>query len=51
MISNQKLTHFVTLVYFYTSQKHQKTRGFLMFLWFIERDWWHEMSWEWSLSQ
>ena len=51
MISNQKLTHFVTLVFFYTSRKHQKTRGFLMFSWFIEREWWHEMSWERSLSQ
>ena len=25
--------------------------GVLMFSWFIERDWWHEMSWEWSLRQ
>ena len=32
------LTHFMPLVFFYTSWKHQKNIGFLMFLGGIERD-------------
>ena len=37
------LIHFMPLVSFYTSWKHQKISGFLMFLGGIERDHWHEM--------
>ena len=37
------LTHFILLVSFYTSWKHQKTFSFLMFSRGIERDQWHEM--------
>ena len=38
-----KLSHFMTLVSFYTPWKHQKTFGFLMFSEGIERD--HGMKW------
>ena len=37
------LIHFMPLVSFYTSWKHQKISGFLMFLGGIERDQWHAM--------
>ena len=32
------LTHFRSLVYFYTPKKHQKARDFLMFIGGIEKD-------------
>ena len=37
------LTHFMPLISFDTPRKYQKTSGFLMFSWGIERDQWHEM--------
>ena len=37
------LIHFMPLVSFYTSWKHRKTYGFLMFFGGIERDQWHKM--------
>ena len=36
-------THLMPLGSFFTSWKHQKTRGFLMFSGDTERDQWHEM--------
>ena len=38
------LTHFVPLVSF-TSWKHQKTRGFLIFSGGLERNQWHDIGW------
>ena len=38
------LSHYMPLFSFYTSWKHQKTRGFLMFSGGIEREQWHEMA-------
>ena len=35
--------HFAPLIFFYTSWKHQKMRGFPTFSGVIERDQWHEM--------
>ena len=35
---------FYATLSFFTSWKHQKTYGFLMFSWGIERDQWHEVS-------
>ena len=37
-------THFIPLVSFNTSWKHQKISGFIMFSGGIERNQWHEMS-------
>ena len=37
------LNQFMTLAFFYTQWKHQKTRGFLIFYRSIKRDQWHEM--------
>ena len=37
------LTHFITLAYFYTHWKHQKTSGFMMFSGSIGKSQWHEM--------
>ena len=37
------LTHFMSLISFYTPWKHQKTFGFLMFSWGVERDQRHEI--------
>ena len=36
------LAHFIPLISFYTPWKHQKTSGFLIFSWGIERHQWHE---------
>ena len=38
------LTYFMPLVSFYTPEKHQKTRGILIFSGGIERDQWYEKS-------
>ena len=38
------LTHFATLVFFYTPWKYQKTYDFLMISGGIEKDQWHKMS-------
>ena len=40
-ISCHCLTHFMPVVSFYTSWKHQKTRGFLMLPGGLEKDQWH----------
>ena len=39
----EHLTHFMSLVFFYTPWKHQKASGFLMFPGGIERYQWNEM--------
>ena len=38
------LSHYMPLFSFYTSWKHQKTKGFLMFSGGIEREQWQEMA-------
>ena len=42
IVNKTYLTHFILLVFFDTPRK-QKTRGFLMFSWDIEKEQWHEM--------
>ena len=37
------VTHFIPLIFFYTSWKRWKTSGYLMFSGSIERDYWYEM--------
>ena len=39
------LSHFRSMLYFYTPWNHQKTFGFLMFSRGIEREQWDEMGW------
>ena len=43
MMKTLSLTCFIPLLSFYTPWKHQKSRGFLMFLRDIERDQWDEV--------
>ena len=38
-------THLMSLIFFYTFWKHQKTRGFLIFSGGLGKDQWHEMGW------
>ena len=43
-LNDSALTHFMTLISFDITWKHQKIRGFLKFSGGIKRDQWHEMA-------
>ena len=42
--SEDLLTHFTRMFHFYPPGKREKTRGFMVFSWGIERRHWREMS-------